>query len=168
MACLNQCWGRGRCDYGECACDPPYYGVDCSLRDGRIDVPRSMPIITAAPTLPRDASNRLGGIRPRIYVYELPPTFNVRMWTQKTEERDCTIRAYTDDNGTKFHMHAFGMEVMRMHMHGMHSMHIHHMHMHRMKCMYVRMPTAHACGGDGGDEYSSRCQGRLGMRWGWR
>lgn len=27
------------------------------------------------------------------------------------QERDCTIRAYSEENGTGYHMHAFGMEV---------------------------------------------------------
>jgi len=78
-------------------CDAPFYGVDCSLRRGQLLTADGVPAAAAK--------------LPAVYVYELPPRFNLRLWTAKTEERDCTIRAYTEKNGTRFHMHAFGMEV---------------------------------------------------------
>ena len=36
MACLNQCNGRGVCHFGFCRCDPGWYGIDCSLHQGRV------------------------------------------------------------------------------------------------------------------------------------
>jgi hypothetical protein len=56
QACINGCTGRGECVAGVCACEHGRHGVDCS-----------MPLPRHAPP-PR---------RPRIYVYELPPAFNV-------------------------------------------------------------------------------------------
>ena len=56
--CINNCHGWGECIEGVCACKPGRHGVDCSL-----------------PLLHRDAADSQQ--RPRIYVYELPPYFNV-------------------------------------------------------------------------------------------
>ena len=56
MHCVNGCSGQGRCAEGFCVCKTPFHGVDCSLPLG------SKPA-------------RL----PRIYVYELPPYFNVHL-----------------------------------------------------------------------------------------
>ena len=55
--CINACSGRGECVEGVCACAPGHHGVDCSL-----------PLLA-------DAAQT--GVRPRIYIYELPPAFNV-------------------------------------------------------------------------------------------
>jgi hypothetical protein len=56
--CINNCLGWGECVEGVCACKPGRHGVDCSL-----------------PLLHRDAAD--SPLRPRIFVYELPPSFNV-------------------------------------------------------------------------------------------
>ena len=57
--CLNACNGRGTCVDGVCACATGHDGVDCSL------------------PLPHALDAAQSGVRPRIYVYELPPAFNV-------------------------------------------------------------------------------------------
>ena len=56
--CINNCLGWGECVEGVCACKPGRHGVDCSL-----------------PLLHRDAAD--SPLRPRIYIYELPPSYNV-------------------------------------------------------------------------------------------
>ena len=48
---------------------------------------------------------------PAIFVYELPIEFNVRLWTGKTRDEDCAVRAYSANNATDWKQHAFGMEV---------------------------------------------------------
>jgi hypothetical protein len=55
--CLNACTRRGACVAGVCACERGRHGVDCSL------------------PLASDAADT--GVRPRIFIYELPPAFNV-------------------------------------------------------------------------------------------
>jgi hypothetical protein len=173
-ACLNQCNGRGTCVYGYCECDASWYGVDCSMRRGAIDVVQPLPpradhaakdvdyslgrstrgrgrgrgrgagavAATAAaveplPSAPQptagavdmapmrttagaeggrnDCSSAVGGAggrpSPAIFVYELPIEFNVQLWTLKSKDEDCALRAYTHRNSTDWKQHAFGMEV---------------------------------------------------------
>ena len=86
--------GRGTCRYGECACDMPYYGVDCSLREGTIHPPLpthidSKQLTTTAVPLGRAQGGARAGpdvirdaLRPRIYVYEMPPLYNVTTRTR--------------------------------------------------------------------------------------
>ena len=126
MACLNQCNARGVCHHGFCRCDEGWYGVDCSLHRGSAQPMRvperpptqqegAPPAVAEATAVAAVATATAGEAawqrRPLIYVYELPPRFNTEMWSTKTEKRDCTLRAYTPANGTRWHMHAFGMEV---------------------------------------------------------
>ena len=158
-ACLNQCNGRGTCEFGYCRCDASWYGVDCSLRRGAVQIveplpgkhdhtaelqvapfvqqpdthppppppPPPLPIAAAPasslgdscarvgrpPAVPlRDASTRLSGVPfPAIFVYELPIEFNVQLWTSKSKDEDCALRAYAPNNTTDWKQHAFGMEV---------------------------------------------------------
>ena len=44
-------------------------------------------------------------------MYELPLEFNLQLWTAKSRDEDCALRAYTHDNATDWKQHAFGMEV---------------------------------------------------------
>lgn len=57
--CLNDCSGRGRCVSNWCKCDTGSWGADCSLG-------------AAAAARPKVADP---GLRPRIYVYDVPPRF---------------------------------------------------------------------------------------------
>ena len=135
MACLNQCNGRGVCHFGFCRCDPGWYGIDCSLHQGRVKAlavaeegevhaaaggaagaagaaaARAAGAAGAAAAAAAAGTEAAWAVRPLIYVYELPPRFTTEMWSTKTEKKDCTIRAYTSRNSTRYHMHAFGMEV---------------------------------------------------------
>ena len=56
-ACLNQCNGRGTCQYGYCLCDPSWYGVDCSLHRGRIVV--AQPLARTAEAAAEEAKYQL-------------------------------------------------------------------------------------------------------------
>ena len=58
--CFNDCSGRGTCVHNWCHCKPGSWGVDCSL-GGETPLPR--PTVEAS------------GLRPRIYVYDVPPRF---------------------------------------------------------------------------------------------
>ena len=113
MACLNQCNGQGVCHMGQCRCDQGWYGVDCSLHRGKVEALAAAEVGTAAEA--EAVAEATWARRPLIYVYELPPRYNTEMWATKTEKKDCTIRAYSTHNSTRFHMHAFGMEVRRYH-----------------------------------------------------
>jgi len=70
--CVNQCSGNGRCKDGWCHCQAGWFGADCSLvyADGR---ERLFWEAGAAVVPPRGSASAL---RPRIYVYDLPPRFN--------------------------------------------------------------------------------------------
>ncbi|KAK3254811.1 hypothetical protein CYMTET_35982, partial [Cymbomonas tetramitiformis] len=78
--CMGGCGGRGKCKRGFCHCDPGFFGIDCSLRlrDDGSNVSEHVPYTYLDPStqpsapLPEDV---------RIYVYELPPAFNVWMYT---------------------------------------------------------------------------------------
>ena len=59
-----------------------------------------------------NATTRANGVPfPAIFVYELPIEFNVQLWTTKSKDEDCALRAYTHNNSTDWKQHAFGMEV---------------------------------------------------------
>ena len=57
--CVNGCSGQGACINNHCRCRDGVWGVDCSLPRGP----------------PRSAGLEGGELRPRIYVYEMPPRF---------------------------------------------------------------------------------------------
>eukprot|EP00854_Cymbomonas_tetramitiformis_P001555 gene1555-2187_t len=69
--CPSACSGRGRCNRGFCHCDPGAYGIDCSL----------MHALEAGRSVSRMWWEKSAGLeqdrtmRPRVYVYELPPRF---------------------------------------------------------------------------------------------
>ena len=115
-ACLNQCNGRGTCSFGFCRCDPGWYGVDCSIRNGRITLLEPGHAGTLALAAPSGGS-ACGRAKPpntpypAIYIYELPIEFNLRLWTEKYRDEDCALRSYTQTNSTDWKQHAFGMEV---------------------------------------------------------
>ncbi|GJP34321.1 hypothetical protein CLOM_g18764 [Closterium sp. NIES-68] len=68
--CINNCSGRGRCDAGTCVCPPGFFGADCSLQLDSHGVPRvSLPDAIQPPV------SSHAPLRPRVYVYDLPPRF---------------------------------------------------------------------------------------------
>ena len=58
--CFNNCNRRGTCVQNFCRCQPGYWGIDCSLGGGSS--------VTSG-------SSSAGTLRPRIYVYDVPPRF---------------------------------------------------------------------------------------------
>lgn len=117
--CLNQCSGRGECVRSYCQCHRGWTGADCST-----------PIVDAArraaalPFRPGHAPDLLPlarahggaasprGLRPSIYVYELPVRYNG--WTLETRmhPQDCTYRRYVGaQNETRWENYAFGLEM---------------------------------------------------------
>ena len=63
--CLNDCSGQGTCVSNFCKCKPGIYGADCSLGG-------ATPLRPTAPST---------GLRPRVYVYDVPPRFTSWMGT---------------------------------------------------------------------------------------
>ena len=57
--CMNDCSRRGTCVHNWCHCKPGYWGVDCSLNASSAAAAKAAP----------------GTLRPRIYVYDMPPRF---------------------------------------------------------------------------------------------
>lgn len=94
LVCPGACSGRGVCtDRGWCHCQPGSYGADCSL---------------SGATVPRLAWPTPSTLRPRIYVYDLPPRFNAwwrtvhgQRWQRnlgsRLHERLLASRYRTDD-----------------------------------------------------------------------
>lgn len=84
--CVNDCSGRGACrDAGSCACDRGWGGVDCSAK------------------IAKDASRSLdlkGALRPLVYVYDLPPEFNVHLLQQRMDPSMCHHRSWMSDDET--------------------------------------------------------------------
>jgi hypothetical protein len=82
VTCFNRCSGRGRCIEGFCHCRPGAFGIDCSLSLG----PDGTPEVWV------DSHTRLarppGGVRPLVYVYELPPWLNVWLMTHSLVSLD--------------------------------------------------------------------------------
>lgn len=65
--CLNNCNGLGKCRGGWCHCDKGYWGADCSLSWGEGGRPA---LLAGQGYVPRAK-------KPLIYVYELPPKYNM-------------------------------------------------------------------------------------------
>lgn len=65
--CMGNCSGRGSCVDGFCVCEEPYHGADCSLP------------LQRRPTK-----------RPYVYVYDLPPYFNVHQDIVRSRVPPCT------------------------------------------------------------------------------
>ncbi|GJP62414.1 hypothetical protein CLOP_g19482 [Closterium sp. NIES-67] len=94
--CYNNCSGaahRGRCVEGVCVCEQGAFGADCSLEinaEGRVSLAQSEPSTRKEEDQKRQegqqggtqeegesqGSNVSGGVRPRMYIYELPPVFH--------------------------------------------------------------------------------------------
>jgi len=93
--CLNQCSGNGQCHRGMCHCRPGWHGVDCSLQH-----PATGKAAVAARLRPGSSAFLGNRRRPRIFVYELPATFNSRL-LQFRRRGICTTREM-DTAGPEF------------------------------------------------------------------
>lgn len=67
LSCLNGCNRHGRCVAGWCHCHAGYFGADCSLSTG----PDGHPVLL------KDEGYLPNTKGPYVYVYELPPQYNV-------------------------------------------------------------------------------------------
>jgi hypothetical protein len=87
--CPGQCTGRGRCVNGWCHCAHGAYGADCSLT-GTLQ-----PSLFWEPTAPAGHNLTAEGapLRPRIYVYDLPPRFNT-WWRIPAPERNLGVQLH--------------------------------------------------------------------------
>ena len=107
--CVNQCSGRGLCSRGMCTCDPGWSGIDCSLQ-----APERLPHAPPAGEDGGDAGkltfegNRL---RPRIFVYEVPEVFNVRVLQFRRQDR-CTAREFTESGHPRFSDWQYSLDYM--------------------------------------------------------
>jgi hypothetical protein len=85
LVCMGDCGCHGVCTRGFCKCEPGFFGADCALTmdaDGQVVRQRCHRLNNAAgdeasvkePELPPGSH-----LDPMIYVYELPPQFNVHL-----------------------------------------------------------------------------------------
>ena len=72
--CLNDCNGRGTCVFGFCHCTPGFFGSDCSLWLDAEEKPRLI-----------DDEWRGRRPSPRVFVYNLPPEYNVYFDARKLD-----------------------------------------------------------------------------------
>ena len=87
-------------------------GDDARLSDLPSAAASGKPPTSVAPAARQCHRPRPEGVPyPAIYLYELPIEFNLRLWTSKSRDEDCALRAYTRGNTTDWKQHAFGMEV---------------------------------------------------------
>lgn len=125
--CVNQCGGeeRGHCQNGYCMCRMGYMGIDCSIRDveieqgaadvgfggvahgsgnlkghnSRDDAHSSRP---SAPSI---------GLAPRVYVYEVPPDYNMLLLARRLVPEACALRTYGKGNGPAWSSNLYGAEI---------------------------------------------------------
>jgi hypothetical protein len=139
--CVNDCAGRGLCESGFCACREGAFGADCSEdADGRVSFEAGATAIEAAAVAlavaavtpehgARSADHLVNGaaaaatavagdsraqLRPRIYVYDLPPRFNVGQLQQRLKRTRCVWRYYDDgtSNETRWEPNLYGAELL--------------------------------------------------------
>ena len=116
--CLNQCSARGECLSGYCACSAGWTGVDCSIPlvppvtgPSKVGVGVGGKQRGWEPTALYRRARAAPPLRPSVYVYELPPEFNMQLQETRLHANDCIYRRYNDDNTTRWEGYAFGMEM---------------------------------------------------------
>ncbi|KAF6158610.1 hypothetical protein GIB67_040124 [Kingdonia uniflora] len=118
--CVNQCSGHGYCRGGSCRCERGWYGTDCSvpsvmssvrdwpewLRPAKIEVPHRLPgenLQTYKALVKKK--------RPLIYVYDLPPEFNIHLLEGRHYKFECVNRIYSDQNATVWTDQLYGSQM---------------------------------------------------------
>nr|ACN39924.1 unknown [Picea sitchensis] len=119
-SCINQCSGNGCCHGGFCQCKDGWYGVDCSIPS--ISSPlKEWPqwLRSATVHLP---DGRLGDDyhsiravvkkkRPLIYIYDLPPEFNIHLLEGRHFRFQCVNRIYDDRNKSLWTDQLYGSQM---------------------------------------------------------
>ena len=117
--CLNDCAGKGRCESGFCQCDEGAHGADCSEdAEGRVAFERGATALGVPVRYSGSVAGHAGMAAeapppwPRIYVYDLPPRFNVGQLQQRLKKARCTWRYYDDglSNETRWEPNLYGAE----------------------------------------------------------
>lgn len=119
-SCINQCSGNGFCHGGFCQCKDGWYGVDCSI-------PSISSPLKEWPSWLRSATvhvpdGRFGDDyhsiravvkkkRPLIYIYDLPPEFNIHLLEGRHFRFHCVNRLYDEDNKTFWTDQLYGSQM---------------------------------------------------------
>ena len=116
--CPNQCFGRGECLGGFCACEPEWWGADCSLSARGESVPatahrmlegsgateKKEDLDAEAADEADDAADDAADAdaelsrraSPLVYVYEVDPEFHSGQHQRRKTEHDCVPRRYAE------------------------------------------------------------------------
>ena len=130
--CVNQCSGeeRGHCRNGHCLCRPGYQGIDCSIRE-------AAPVLAdwVNPNQHHHHHHHHhhhqqyeqqqheqqheqpqqhfddGSVSPRVYVYEIPPDYNMLLLARRLVPDACVLRTYATREGPLWSGNLYGAEV---------------------------------------------------------
>jgi len=119
-SCINQCSGNGCCHGGFCQCKDGWYGVDCSIPS--ISSPlkewpqwlRSATVHLPDGRLGDDYHNIRAVVkkkRPLIYIYDLPPEFNIHLLEGRHFRFQCVNRIYDDRNKSLWTDQLYGSQM---------------------------------------------------------
>jgi hypothetical protein len=116
--CVNQCGGaaRGRCQNGYCKCRAGYMGIDCSIRDVGAEQGADPSVSLEGHNRSEDTQSRRTskpsfGLAPRVYVYEIPPEFNMLLLARRLVPEACVLRTYGKNNGPTWSSNLYGAEI---------------------------------------------------------
>eukprot|EP00884_Botryococcus_braunii_P005998 jgi/Botrbrau1/1539/Bobra.0107s0027.1 len=116
--CLNQCSGHGDCLTGFCRCHKGYYGHDCARRiQGFPELPGlekerpwlNVTILPSAAAADPPTGEKV--LRPLIYVYDLPPDYNVRLLQYRNTPERCVHRLFNERNNSVPSTNAYTLET---------------------------------------------------------
>ncbi|KAL3819825.1 hypothetical protein ACJIZ3_005730 [Penstemon smallii] len=113
--CINQCSGNGYCRTGFCQCDNGWYGVDCSIPSVSSSVGMWPKWLRPAQVNVADNANKINAVvqkkRPLIYIYDLPPDFNILLLEGRHFKFQCVNRIYDERNATIWTEQLYGAQM---------------------------------------------------------